>query len=301
MQQYRIIVECNNCGKKKRIYPYEIKKKKHYFCDKECFDKWQSHKTEIKCEACKKSVTRSPSRLSRSKHSFCGNKCYNIWSMGKNHPFFHKTFSSEHIKKLRESHIGKPVSLETRRKLHDKNIGKILSKEHKIKIGIAHKGKIGWNKGKHHTERTKKRISEALKGDKHPQYRNSDNILKITKNIQKRPTKIETIFKGICEKNNIPFHYTGDGQLWIGTEKKLNPDFIEANGKKICVEIFGEYWHNRLINPGLTEDRTMPYRKEHYKIYGWKSIFLWETDLLRNDAEAFVLSELRKNGIKIDV
>jgi len=84
------------------------------------------------------------------------------------------------------------------------------------------------------------------------------------------------------------------GHLRIGKRKKLNPDFIEANGKKICVEIMGNYWHSPLLNKKLREDALLSYRKKHYTRYHWKSVFIWGIDLLREDAEDFVLSELRK-------
>lgn len=111
-----------------------------------------------------------------------------------------------------------------------------------------------------------------------------------------KPTKPELIFQEICEKYNIPFHYVGDGQLWIGKRKKLNPDFIEANGKKILVEIMGSYWHSPLMNNNLRKDSLLSYRKRHYKHCNWIPIFIWDTDLLSDDAEQFVLSELRKGG-----
>ena len=112
-----------------------------------------------------------------------------------------------------------------------------------------------------------------------------------------KPSKPERIFQEICQKNNIPFHYVGDGQLWIGKRKKMNPDFIEANGKKICVEIMGAWWHSRLLNQKVREDALLPYREKHYKHYKWQPIFIWDSDLLRKDAETFVLNELRKEGI----
>ena len=46
--------------------------------------------------------------------------------------------------------------------LHKK--GKQKSEETKKKISDAKKGNIPWNKGKHHTEETKKKLSEANKG-----------------------------------------------------------------------------------------------------------------------------------------
>lgn len=111
-----------------------------------------------------------------------------------------------------------------------------------------------------------------------------------------KPTKPERIFEQICQQNSIDFHYVGDGQLWIGKDKKLNPDFIEANGKRICVEIMGAYWHSLLLNPKIPKSANLDYRRRHYKKYKWIPFFIWDTDLLREDAEQFVLSELRKGG-----
>ena len=37
---------------------------------------------------------------------------------------------------------------------------------------------------------------------------------------------------------------------------------------------------------------TLKYRKNHYKKYKWQPIFIWESDLLRKDAEQFVLNTL---------
>lgn len=109
-------------------------------------------------------------------------------------------------------------------------------------------------------------------------------------------TKPELIFEKICEQNNLDFHYVGDGQLWIGKDRVLNPDFIEANGKKICVEIMGDYWHSPLLNHKMRITGNLNYRKRHYKKYKWQPIFVWETDLKRKDAEQFVLNILKKEG-----
>ncbi|MGB7531825.1 MAG: hypothetical protein WA977_02450 [Halobacteriota archaeon] len=111
--------------------------------------------------------------------------------------------------------------------------------------------------------------------------------------IPNHHTKPERIFEKICRKNNLPFRYVGDGSLWIGKEKKLNPDFIETNGKKICIEIFGDYWHSPLLNwKNMEITKTYEYRRRRLKRYGWKMVIFWETDLLRNDAEQFVLGKI---------
>lgn len=166
--------------------------------------------------------------------------------------------------------------------------------------------------GKHHTEETKNKMHKALKGrkawNKKEKIKRQCILYKIkigggkycsqrcNRKAQRFPThhtKPERIFKQICKKNNLDFHYVGDGQLWIGKDKVLNPDFIEANGKKICIEIMGAYWHSPLLNKNLREDALLSFREKHYKKYKWTSIFIWDTDLLREDAEQFVLNTLK--------
>jgi len=108
----------------------------------------------------------------------------------------------------------------------------------------------------------------------------------------KHHTKPELIFEEICKKYDLHFKYTGDGSLWIGKKKKLNPDFIQADGQKIVIEIFGDYWHSPLLRKTMRNQDTLDYRKRHYKKYNWQSVFIWESDLLREDAEQFVLKML---------
>lgn len=121
------------------------------------------------------------------------------------------------------------------------------------------------------------------------------NLLK--RRIPNHHTQPEIIFEQICQKHNLPFHYVGDGQLWIGKTKKLNPDFCELNGKKIVIEVMGDYWHSPLLNRKLREDANLNYRKRHYKKYGWESYFIWGSDLMRPDAEQFVLSKLKNENL----
>ena len=209
-----------------------------------------------------------------------------------------------------------------------------LSKETRRRMSITHKGmhlpewireKIRIAKiGKERSEETRKKISDGRKG----KYCGKDNsnwrggrIQRICKGcgkefnasrfevkrgyglycsrscarqhikIPKHHTKPERIFEDICKKNNLPFKYTGDGTFWI---HNINPDFIESNGKKVVVEVFGDYWHSPLLNYNLKEDRTLTYRRRIFKKYGFKLIVFWETDLLREDAEAFILKTLEK-------
>ena len=112
--------------------------------------------------------------------------------------------------------------------------------------------------------------------------------------ISKHHTKPELIFDEISKKNNLPYKYTGDGSFWIGKNPAINPDFVECNGKKIAIEIFS-YWHDPLKRLGKVRySATYEGRKKILKEYGWKLVVFWQEDLEREDAEAFVLSELKK-------
>lgn len=222
--------------------------------------------------------------------------------------------------------LGKHHSKETKRKISKSLEGRCLSEETKNKISETKKKKgfVPWNKGKTGvyskealenmsrvkkgkklSQETKKKIGEAMRGRKHSAEtkkrmskacRDRKTINNIINNIHIRPTKLERVFENFCKKHSLPFKYVGDGKFCI---ENINPDFIEVNGKKIAVEVFGNYWHSPLFNPKLKENNTLLYRKKLLKKHGWKLIVFWETNLLRKDAETFVLSQLRKEGVVI--
>ena len=230
---------------------------------------------------------------------------------GKLHPLWGKHRTEETKKKMSNAHKGKHGLKGNENPM----FGKHPSEETKGKMSEAKRGERNHNFGKSRSEETKRKISESERGKKvseatkkkqseigkkrceSKEEREKLSRMREKVRMPRHHTKPELIFEEICKKHNLPFHYVGDGQLWIGKRKKLNPDFIEANGKKICIEIFGDYWHSLLLNPKLREDATLSYRKGHYKKYGWTSIFLWENDLKRADTEQFVLSVLKKNKI----
>lgn len=149
---------------------------------------------------------------------------------------------------------------------------------------------------------TRNKMSEMRRGEKHHLYgkHHSDvakDKIRIARRRQKFPiknTQPELKFKEICGKNNLPFIYTGDGSYWIGD---INPDFIHRNGKKVVIEIFGDYWHSPLLRPNMGYYQTHEGRKNKLKKLGWKLIVFWESDMCREDAEKFVLSQLKKDGV----
>lgn len=109
-------------------------------------------------------------------------------------------------------------------------------------------------------------------------------------NAKPQKTRPELIFEDICKRQKLPFIFVGDGSKWIGN---ANPDFIH-NTRKLCIEIFGDYWHSPLLNSNIRYSHTLEGRKKQLETEGYKLIVIWETDLLREDAEGFVVNLLKK-------
>ena len=222
---------------------------------------WKGGMIKKICEECGKEFNRKLSAIKRGKNRFCSYSCA---YKGRKRP----NTSGENNPRWK----GGP----------SKRICEICGKTFERKYSAVKRGK-----GRFCSQQC---YNEWQAKDKQWQ----EHMKQMRKEIHQTPTKPERIFQEICKKNNLDFHYVGDGQLWIGKKRKLNPDFIEANGKKICIEIFGDYWHSPLLNRNMKEYSTLGYRKRHYQKYNWHSVFIWESDLLRKDAEQFVLNELQK-------
>lgn len=66
--------------------------------------------------------------------------------------------------------------------------------------------------------------------------------------------------------------FVGDGQVIIGG---LNPDIININGKKLIIEIFGDYWHKQIVKPyRVNIERIAVYAK-----YGYRTLVIWEHEI----------------------
>lgn len=78
------------------------------------------------------------------------------------------TFGYKHTEeskqKMRLAKLGSTVSVEARKKMSMAH--KNMSQETREKIGAASKGRTAWNKGKHHTQETREKMSNTRKGKK---------------------------------------------------------------------------------------------------------------------------------------
>lgn len=152
--------------------------------------------------------------------------------------------------------------------------GKSISHNYQFK-----KGHLPWNKGQ---------IGVMPSGHNHWLYRASferrQKHIKALRDAALRghyyvkPTKPERILIGLIKAKNLPYRYVGNGQFILGGKC---PDFLNVDGKKQVIEVFGTYWHDLF---------DMAKRSEHFRQYGFDTLVIWE-DELKN--EETLLKRLR--------
>jgi len=146
--------------------------------------------------------------------------------------------------------------------------------EAKEKISLANIGNQR-TLGYHHTGEARLKIGEASRQRWNtPSYR--DIVVRNwIKAIHKRPTKPESKVLGAVTLLNLPFIYNGNRGDFIISGKC--PDFINCNGKKAIIEVFGNYWHRRI------EEIE---RKQLFGKYGFKTLILWGDHIRELSIEA---------------
>jgi len=171
----------------------------------------------------------------------------------------------------------------------DKNPAK--KPEVREKIGELKKGNQNF-KGKHHSQKTKEKMSEARgKYYKiHPEMRekrgiqlNTDIVIKKRLLIAlKKPNNAELKLNGILQ-NNFPseWKYVGNGEFILGGKC---PDFLNCNGKKQVIELFGNWFHSKEFAEHFKRQYESPEQRiEHYKKYGFDCLVIWESELKESD------------------
>lgn len=89
----------------------------------------------------------------------------------------------------------------------------------------------------------------------------------------KSPNKPETIvFNLLNSLFPSEWEFVGDGKVIIDG---LNPDFININGQKLIIEVFGDYWHTQDLKPYRVNEG----RADIYAYYGYKTLIIWEREI----------------------
>ena len=161
---------------------------------------------------------------------------------------------SDHRRKKLLKYFENPVSIEK----NSKAISKYFAEDKRAKERVSKTSKLNWQ---------------------NPKY-----VQKQMKARGVSPNKMELRFDKLLQKQ-FPntFKYVGDGEVIIAGKC---PDFININGKKQLIELFGDYWH-RGENPQN--------RIDLFKKYGYDTLVIWENEL-KNLGRAIEKVEQFVNG-----
>jgi len=215
--------------------------------------------------------------------------------------------------KISESRKGKPCGWikkgynpmarpEVKKKLSEKSKGQTpwwilrglpnpaTTSETKEKISKTRKGRGTWNKGlkgmdlskgKGQFKKGHKRTAESIRKQSQAmkkrwqdkEYR--ENVISTSlKGLLKRPTSLERQMIRLIEQHNFPLEYTGNGAFLIGYK---NPDFVETNGRKKCLEVTNSYFH---------DEKWVEQRRKHFRRWGWDCLVVMDYEMDKMEAVA---------------
>lgn len=101
---------------------------------------------------------------------------------------------------------------------------------------------------------------------------------------KKTPTIPEQKIIDIVSKHFPDFKYNGNGELSVVLAGMI-PDFINTNGKKQVIEVFGDYYHGK----GCRNWKDSELGKEMaYNSIGYDCLILWEHDIKSKKDEDIV-------------
>lgn len=197
---------------------------------------------------------------------------------GERNPMYGKHHSKESKRKMRKGHT------------MPKDFGEILRR---AKTGRKH------SKKHPSTKHSKKHIMPKGFGERqsklrkkswqNPEYREK-TLKAMFAARDSRPTKPEKkLRRGLNKLFPGEYKYVGDGSIFIGYK---NPDFININGQKKVIEMFGNYWHSEEVT-GRTKQQEENQRIRHFAKYGFKTLIVWERELLN-------IQRLKRKLIRFD-
>lgn len=143
--------------------------------------------------------------------------------------------------------------------------------------------RFNWNRGlTKETDERVRAIAEKKCGKPRPDIsklcHDPDFIKRKLKGLIKRPTKPEEALISIITNHDLPFKYTGDGEMIIGTKC---PDFSSTNGDNKLIEVFGRVFHD----PEVSFREEIPWHQQYwgriayYAQLGYDCLILWDDEL----------------------
>jgi len=179
---------------------------------------------------------------------------------------------------------GRKVSEETKAKQKARKLERRLkgiknksynkSPNYKHNDTVFKKGMTPWSKGKHLTEEHKAKVKATLK---RKGIKPSNEARAKALHTNSKPTLPEIeLGKLLQEACPEQYKYTGNGTFMVGNRF---PDFVNINGKKKLVEMYGSYWH---------KNENIKIKIDEYKSYGFDCLIIWEHELRQQSKESLL-------------
>ena len=220
--------------------------------------------------------------------------------------------SEETRKKMRETR--KNISEETRKKLSDSHKGKHLSEEHKKKLSDAQKGEKNYFYNRSFSEEHKRKLSDSTKRlwcnqefrekmvqSAKKKWEDPEYVSNVMKGLNAQPNKPEKILDAFLQKH-FPNEWKYNGDFSCGVVLgRMIPDFVNVNGKKAVIEVFGDIYHNekefkKCFKEDLSWKQTEFGRKAAYSQLGYQCMIFWEHELKKNTDDVF-LTKFKEEGL----
>lgn len=117
------------------------------------------------------------------------------------------------------------------------------------------------------SEETKQKIGMANSANMKIKWQEDSYVAMQMKARNCSPNKPEQKLIAIIEAERLPFKYVGGGEFILGGKC---PDFLNIDGKKQLIELFGTYWHGIL---------DIGNRIEYFRQYGFSTLIIWEDEV----------------------
>lgn len=186
----------------------------------------------------------------------------------------------------------------------------IASNEMWANSGIAEKISVAQKKNwettkrrKNHSDGQKRRFSNPTEREKvsntmKKHFEDPDFVKDFMANRNIKPNKLEQFVDNVLQKH-FPdeWKFNGDGSCGV-VLNGLIPDFINVNGEKKVIEVFGEAFHNpEKAFMEVTWKRQEFGRKAVFAQLGFNCVVLWGEEI-KTRGEEYIISMINEEGIK---